>query len=125
MFQSYLRLLKISSCFLLMLILTQCTAGKKLGRQDSRLQLIGNYRLPDSIQFKGTTVGGLSGIDYDPQTGLYYLICDDRSSINPARFYTAAIRFNSKGIDTVSFQSVTYLRQPDGSTYPDSKTDPV
>jgi hypothetical protein len=31
-------------------------------------------------------VGGLSSIDYDAKNDLYYLICDDRSVYNDARF---------------------------------------
>ena len=52
----------------------------------SRLRLIGEARLPHRLQFQGTTVGGLSGIDYDPVDDLYYLISDDGSNFNPARF---------------------------------------
>lgn len=51
-------------------------------------------------------------------------ICDDRSSINPARYYTAGIFISQKGIDSLKFISVKYLLQHGGKTYPNSKTDP-
>ena len=88
------------------------------------LKLIGEYDLPHNLPFKGTTVGGLSGIDYDSKTQTYHMICDDRSQINPARYYSAKIFFNEKKIDSVVFVNVTTLLQPDGKPYPDSKTDP-
>jgi hypothetical protein len=54
----------------------------------SGIRFIGEYIIPNGMQFNGTTVGGLSGIDYDTKRDLYYMICDDPSANNPARFYT-------------------------------------
>ena len=83
-----------------------------------RLRLIGEARLPHKLPFQGTTVGGLSGIDFDPASGVYYLISDDRSSINPARFYTARIPLSTDKLGDVELLGVTTLRQADGSPYP-------
>lgn len=91
----------------------------------SKLLFRSVYIVPHNKQFKGTTIGGLSGIDVDPETGLYYMISDDRSAINPARFYTARIVIRQDGIDTVMFQNVTSLLQPNGKPYPNSKQDPL
>lgn len=82
------------------------------------MRLIGEARLPHRLQFQGSTVGGLSGIDYDPVTGLYYLISDDGSSLNPARFYTARIALEAKRLGAPELMAVTTLRQADGSPYP-------
>lgn len=90
-----------------------------------KLQLLGEYELPHNPSFRGTTIGGLSGIDYDSEHNLYYLISDDRSSLNPARFYTAQINISSRGIDTVIFTGVQSLLQANGKTYPGSKEDPL
>ncbi|MDP1954184.1 MAG: esterase-like activity of phytase family protein [Polaromonas sp.] len=87
-------------------------------RPGERLRLIGEARLPHRLQFQGTTVGGLSGIDYDPVSGLYYLISDDGSHFNPARFYTARIALESNRLGAPELTSVTTVRQADGSTYP-------
>ncbi len=89
------------------------------------LRLISEYDVPHDFLFKGTTVGGLSGIDYDSEKDLYYLICDDRSAINPARYYTAKIFFDKKKIDSVVFVNVTTLLQSNGKAYPNSKEDPA
>jgi hypothetical protein len=46
-------------------------------------------RLPDKMQFGGTTVGGLPGLDQDPRTGTWYFISEDRQRYN-AEFVTFA-----------------------------------
>lgn len=88
------------------------------------LKLLGEYDLPHNQSFKTTTIGGLSGIDYDAANDLYYIISDDRSAMNPARFYTAKIFANSRGIDSVVFADVKYLRQKDSSVYPNKNQNP-
>jgi len=89
------------------------------------LKFLGSYELPYNEQFNGTTIGGLSGIDYDPENRIYHLICDDRSNINPARFYSAKINFTQSGISNVQFVNSTALLQRDGEYYPDSKKNPA
>ena len=84
----------------------------------TRLRLIGESRIAHRLQFQATTVGGLSGIDYDAASGLYYLISDDGSSINPARFYTARIALGMDSLGPPELLGLTTLRQADGSAYP-------
>lgn len=91
----------------------------------SQIKLIGEYDVPHNLPYKGTTIGGLSGIDYDGKNGVYYLISDDRSAINPARFYTAKVFFSDKKIDSVVFVNVTTLLRQNGTPYPNSKQDPA
>jgi hypothetical protein len=83
----------------------------------TRLRLIGESRFAHRLQFQGTTVGGLSGIDYDAAKDLYYLISDDGSSINPVRFYTARIAMDTTSLGPPELLGVTTLRQGDSSTY--------
>ncbi|RFS23502.1 esterase-like activity of phytase family protein [Chitinophaga silvatica] len=114
-------------CVLAIVLASSCrTTRLQTNNNESigSLKLIGQYNVPYNLSFDNTTVGGLSGIDYDPQTQNYYLICDDRSAINPARFYTARLYFTDKSFDSVAFTKVTYLLNPQGQTYPDSKTAP-
>ena len=86
-----------------------------------RLRLIGEATLPHRLDFQGTVVGGLSGIDYDPASGLYVLVSDDRSQLNPARFYTARIPLTATGLGTPALHSVTPLLRADGSHFPSSR----
>jgi hypothetical protein len=82
------------------------------------IRLLGEQIVPNSLQFQGTTVGGLSSIDYDPRTGGYALICDDRSAINPARFYTATFPVSANGVGPVTLTGTKPLLRPDGTPYP-------
>ena len=87
------------------------------------LKLLNEYVIPFNQQFKNTTIGGLSAIDYDKKNNTFYFISDDRSEVNPARAYKANISISSKGIDTVIFTDVITFHQFDNSTYPNSKKD--
>ncbi|MEI6264283.1 MAG: esterase-like activity of phytase family protein [Sphingobacteriia bacterium] len=85
----------------------------------SSLKVLDIFEVPHNLQYKETTVGGLSGIDYNKEADEYYIICDDRSNINPARFYTAKIKLKDTKIDSVIWKDVQYLKQPNGNVYPD------
>jgi hypothetical protein len=90
------------------------------------LQFRGEVIFPTGFPFAGTTVGGLSSITYDARRGVYYALSDDRSQINPARFYTTRIDLSDGALDPgdVTFTGVTTLKQPDGSTFPIFSLDP-
>jgi len=115
----------IAKVGLIGILMISCTTQKTIIlTEKSKLKFIGEYDIPHNQVFQNTTVGGLSGIDHDPKNNIYYLISDDRSSINPARFYTAKIHLNEKGIESVQFVSVKNLLQQNGMVYPNSKQDP-
>ncbi len=84
-------------------------------------RLLGDTSLPHRLSFQDTTVGGLSALDYDPVDDLWYTLCDDRSEHNPARFYTFRMTVSAEGLSRPNLQSVVFLRQADGSTYPNRK----
>lgn len=83
-----------------------------------RLRLIGEVRLPHRMSFLGTTVGGLSALDYDPQSGLWYALSDDRSDVQPARFYTLRMALDGAAVAAPEFLNITLLRQQGGAIYP-------
>lgn len=104
-------------CFTIFFV--SCSTPGRVGRQTiSKLRFLSEFSLPHRLQFQGTTVGGLSGIDYNSAEDLYYLIADDRSDINPARFYTAKIVIRDDRIDTVQLMTVDTLLQSNGNPYP-------
>ena len=110
------------------LLLLSCGHLKKIASVPSAenigaVKLLGEYDIPYNMEYKNTTVGGLSGIDYDAAHNVYYFISDDRSDINPARFYKAKIFITGKGIDSVHFIDVENMRQTDNSVYPNKKQD--
>lgn len=91
---------------------------------NTHLKYLHTYTIPHNYTFEETIVGGLSSIDYDEKNNQYYMVCDDRSSFNPARFYKAKIAINQNKIDTVIFTKRSYLKDEMGKTYPSSKENP-
>jgi len=90
----------------------------------SKLKFIDEYVIPFNQSFRNTSIGGLSGVDYDDQKDSYYVLSDDRSDVNPARFYTTKIRLSQKGIDTVLFSDVHFLLNDKGEKYASFKQHP-
>ena len=72
--------------------------------QFGSLRFLGEQRVPNDLMVDGTLVGGLSGIDYDPVTGEWVIISDDRSEHGPARFYTAALEIGEAGFSSVEIR---------------------
>jgi hypothetical protein len=54
---------------------------------------------------------------------VYYIISDDRSEKNAARFYEAAISITRHKIDSVTFIDTRFLKNSVGRLYPDSHND--
>ena len=118
---------KITSLFILLtLLFSSCTTSRRnqLSSKIDHLKFLNEYIIPFNYQFENTTVGGLSGIDYNPQKNEYYFISDDRSDKNPARFYTANILINNDKIDSVIFLKTTSFKDQTGNLYPNSRQDP-
>ncbi|WP_433600686.1 esterase-like activity of phytase family protein [Nocardia sp. CA-135953] len=88
------------------------------------VRMLGQQMIPFDMDFRGTTVGGLSGIDFQPSTGEYVLISDDRSERDPARFYTARFGVDDSGVGPVMFTDTRALRTPDCSRYAPKSLDP-
>ncbi len=84
------------------------------------LEFIGEVTFATGLMFEGTQFGGLSGITYDPFNQIYYAISDDRSNINPARFYTLGINLTDGSLDDgdVTISDVTTLLNNSNQTFP-------
>ena len=122
--------MKKSLCLFISVLVSCTVLFSQKTKQDEKVSIgsirfISEYDVPHHLVYKGTTIGGLSGIDYNSTKGVYYMISDDRSAINPARYYTAKIFLNDKKIDSVVFTAVTTLYQKNGKPYPNSKQDPA
>lgn len=117
---------KFASLLLLTFLFFSCTTNRRDQKSTSirHLKFLSKYVVPFNYQFQNTTVGGLSGIDYNPKKKEYYLISDDRSDKNPARFYTANISINNYKIDSVIFLKTTSFKNQLGNVYPNSRQDP-
>ncbi len=87
------------------------------------IELIGAVSLATGVSFLGTEVGGLSGITYDPSSGLYFAIADAQSDY---RFYTLQIDTTDGALDEgdVEIVGVTRLRDSAGALLADGSLDP-
>jgi len=97
--------------------------GTQAGAAPLNLSYIGQQILPTATFFNGTQVGGLSGIDY-VGGGQYVAISDDRSQINPARFYSLDLALTSTAFTGVNFTKVTNFKDPSGNNYATFAIDP-
>ncbi len=94
------------------------------------LGYLGQQIVPSGTQFSGTTVGGLSGIDFNPTNGHFLAISDDRSAVNPARFYELSLdlaefaRAATPGMAGVNFNAVTTIQKPGGGAFATNTVDP-
>lgn len=108
------RQLIASASSLAVLALTGCAAAQTPAPGNApakpKLRLIGEARVPHKLQFEGTTVGGLSGIDFDPLSGVLYLLSDDGTSQSPPRFYTARLALSAEKLGDIELTSVRFLR---------------
>ena len=83
----------------------------------SQLAYLGKVELAHGLLFADTTVGGLSGITYDAGRDQYYVISDDRSEKNPARFYTMSISLSDGNLARVDLRGATSLLNTDGKPF--------
>jgi hypothetical protein len=82
-----------------------------------RLRLLAETTLPHGLRFRETTVGGLSALDHDPASGLWVALSDDRSQLQPARFYTLHVSLAGPAL-RVEVAGVVTLRKADGLPFP-------
>src|SRR5215203_1659131 len=117
---------RILFAFLICLGLLSCAVQKQIALKTIKtIRFIGEDSLPYNFQFKGTTVGGLSSIDYSSKDDVYYFICDDRSDINPIRYYTAKIKLANTGFEKIELVNVNSLLQKNGQPFYNRKQNPL
>ncbi|GAJ91306.1 esterase-like activity of phytase family protein [Agrobacterium sp. SHOUNA12C] len=81
------------------------------------LSYLGEYDIPTGFRENGVEVGGLSGIDFDPSTGRYISISDDRSERAPARFYDLDIDVGADGLKGVTVLDHVTLKDKNGQPF--------
>lgn len=86
--------------------------------------LLGEVVLPTGLKIAGVEFGGISGLDYDPASGLFYAISDDRSERAPARLYTLKLAIDDKGVHGVDIVSSFPLRDAKGEMFSAKNVDP-
>ena len=131
-FSKLFSLLLVLVIVLVSFIMTGCSRPVMTAEQrtflDLSLNYLGEYQLP-KMEFKDTSVGGLSALTYDRQRDRFYVLSDDRSQLAPARFYTLKLIVNSSeageiGIEEVKIEEVTFLKDENGNTFAQGSIDP-
>ena len=92
-----------------------CTApSSHLPRAVQALEPLGGLVWPGAER-NGLTrhFGGISGLDFDPRSGRWWLLSDDRSEHAPARFYEATIAIGA----APQLLAVHTLRREDGEPF--------
>lgn len=83
------------------------------------VRLIGEQLLANDLKVDGFVVGGLSGVDYDPVTGTWYFLSDDRTA---SRFHTAELKYDATSFSSIQIRSSVTLKDASGKPY---VTDPT
>jgi hypothetical protein len=84
----------------------------------------GEIVLPTGLTLAGTEFGGISGLDFDTGTGLFYAISDDRSDKAPARFYELKLALSDTGIAALDIAATRTLRNEAGEDFAKGAVDP-
>lgn len=90
------------------------------------VRLLDTLTVPAGTTELGMPFGGLSGIDYDPQSGEYVAVSDDRSENGKARFYTLRLPLDRTGFadDKPDLDGLTVLADTTGEPFAPKAVDP-
>ncbi len=90
------------------------------------LEYRGFVEIPSGTTFEGLVVGGLSSIAWDPDTGLYWAISDDRAERGPVRVFALRIDVGDGRLDPgdVRLEGVDELLEEDGLPFAPRSLDP-
>ncbi len=98
------------------LILLALSASDAAASEVGSFEYLGIATLPTATQFEGTEVGGLSGITWDEELGLYYSLSDDPGRRGPSRFYTLALDLKKDAV-AIDLRGVTVLTDRSGEPF--------
>lgn len=83
--------------------------------------LIKACETPKGLVFDGGGYGGISGIDYDPRSGLWAIISDDKSEHGVSHAFLGRLDLRPGAPCGPALEVMIPLRREDGSTFPDRK----
>lgn len=128
-----LSLLSVVVAVFLNFLITGCDPSQAISVESRTflnlsLDFLGEYQLAKQ-SFQDTPVGGFSALTYDRQRDRFYALSDDRSALAPARFYTLKLSLDTNttekpSLEKVAIESVTFLKNEDGKTFPKGTIDP-
>ncbi|MEO0834419.1 MAG: choice-of-anchor I family protein [Cyanobacteria bacterium J06642_3] len=91
----------------------------------SAIEFIGEVSFETGFTFGDTEVGGLSGLTFDRINDVFYIISDDQSIVNDARYYDVAIDLSDGALDEgdIEFVNVTTLFNAAGDPFSTGSVD--
>lgn len=92
----------------------------------TEVEFLGQASVAVGLLKDDTEIGGLSALTYDSTTDRYYVLSDDRSERDPARFYTVALDLGDGALTNgdVVFVDTTTLLGPGGLPFDPGTIDP-
>ncbi len=84
--------------------------------QAESLRFIADFVPKNKEIFKGTEIGGISGIHYNENSKTLLAISDDRSQNNPARFYEFELSLDNSSLKVTPKEVIT-LKNKDGKNF--------
>ncbi|MEL6495444.1 MAG: esterase-like activity of phytase family protein, partial [Cyanobacteria bacterium J06623_7] len=124
--------LSISLLTVSLLWLSSCRLPERVSAEermfrDFSLELLDQVEIPKT-KFQDTLIGGLSAIAYHRELDVFYVLSDDRSKRDPARFYTFKLEIaqEQEEMKIASFepQNVTLLITGKNKKYKKGSIDP-
>lgn len=109
-----------------MLTALACTfmAGHAVAEPPHNLTLLSEEPIQGYARVNNMLFGGMSGIDYDPQSKFWYSVSNDSGESSPVRFFAMLIDFDEKGNMTINSDEVQKLNTPNGDLYEPGKHTP-
>lgn len=100
--------------------------GANASAKPQDVRLLDTLTVPAGTTELGMPFGGLSGIDYDPRSGEYVALSDDRSENGKARFYTLRLPLDRAGFadDKPDLDGLTVLADTTGDPFAPKTVDP-
>lgn len=92
----------------------------------TEVEYLGRASIGVGFQKDDTEIGGLSALTYDAAQNVYYVLSDDRSERDPARFYTVGINLADGALSSgdVVFQATTTLLNEEEDPFAPGSIDP-
>ena len=102
-----------------------CSAAYSLPAP-TRLEFIGEALLPPGSQVEGRSVGGLSGIAYEPSSDRFFVVSDEPGNRFPASFFVLEIDLKEGRLEkgAVCVTDVVTLQDEPGQPFPTNGVDP-
>ncbi|UJH67818.1 esterase-like activity of phytase family protein [Allomuricauda sp. SCSIO 65647] len=104
--------------YLCLVLFSNCSARKSF-----LLEFVDDYEIRQVHDKSNVAFGGISGIDYDFDADLLYLVSDDRSEFGPARIYTSKFTMGNDNSISVHGLKVVVLNDSSENPYEKEKAD--